>query len=176
MRLFLNPNRQAYLRELADEFGASPSHIKEELGRLSSSSLVCSEKVGRQINFSANTAHPLFPELQSMVKKALGMDRILESILSRLGNLELAFLMDDYAEGKDTGIIDLGLVGDIDHANLNDLVLKSEKYLERKIRTLVFTHTEYSNMILQLQKRPMMVLWDKKALDSDVHNSTQKTA
>jgi hypothetical protein len=29
MRLFLNPKRNAYLRELADEFDASPSHIKK---------------------------------------------------------------------------------------------------------------------------------------------------
>ena len=85
MRLFLNPQRQAYLRELAAEFDISPSQVKEELGQLHQAGLLRNERSGRQINYRANTTHPLFPELQSMVRKALGMDRILESIIERLG-------------------------------------------------------------------------------------------
>jgi hypothetical protein len=159
MRLFLNPGRKAYLRELAAEFGASPSQMKDELTQLAASGLLTSEKSGRQIDYRANSAHPLFPELHSMVKKALGMDRILDSILSRLGNLELAFLLDDYAEGKDSGIIDLLLVGDIDRENLNDLAKKTEGYLDRKIRTLVLSKSEYKAMREKLEKRPIMPLW-----------------
>lgn len=159
MRLFLNPARQAYLRELAGELGASPSQIKEELGQLAASGLLTSEKSGRQIDYQANRAHPLFPELHSMVKKALGMEHILESILIRLGNLEIALLIDDYAEGKDTGIIDLCLVGDIDLKNLQDLTQKSERYLSRKIRNLVLTREEYDRMQEQLHRRPFMILW-----------------
>ena len=164
MRLFLNAGSQAYLRELATEFDASPGQLGKELQSLSQSGLVVSEKKGRQIHYQANQEHPLFPELQSMVRKALGMDRIIESILRRLGNLELAFLMDDYAEGKDRGIIDLGLVGDIDLKNLNDLVAKSERYLDRKIRTLVLTKAEYKKMESKLTECPYLVLWEKTAV------------
>ena len=71
MRLFLNPDRNAYLRELAKEFEVSPSQIKEELDNLSAAGLLSKEKGGRQINYSANTRHSLFPELHSMVKKEL---------------------------------------------------------------------------------------------------------
>lgn len=159
VRLFLNPNRRAYLRELASEFSASPSQVKEELAQLASYGLLTSEKSGRQIDYRANQSHPLFPELHSMVKKALGMDRILDSILTRLGNLELAFLLDDYAEGKDNGIVDLGLVGDIDMHNLHDLTQKTERYLQRKIRTLVLSRDEFERMRAQLEQRPFMVLW-----------------
>ncbi len=159
MRLFLNPEGNAYLRELADEFAVSPSQVKEELSQLSGAGLLESEKHGRQIHYRANTQHPLFPELHSMVHKALGMDRIIDSVIGRLGRLELAFLLDDYAEGKDTGIIDLGLVGDIDRANLIDLVGKTERYIGRKIRTLVLTPEEYERMYLVLKKRPLLPLW-----------------
>lgn len=143
MRLFLNPERNAYLRELADEFNASPSHIKEELSNLAKTGILLRKKDGRQVLFSANRNHALFTELHSMVKKALGMDRILDSILHRLGNLEKAFLVDDYAEGKDSGIIDLVLVGSIDRENLADLTAKTEKYIDRKIRTLIFRPDEF---------------------------------
>ena len=160
MRLFLNPEGNAYLRELADEFGASPSHIKEELDQLSASNLLISKKNGRQVLFSANSDHPVFAELHSMVIKALGMDQILESIVKRLGRLEKAFLIDDYAEGKDTGIIDLVLIGDIDQGNLLDLKGKTEKYIGRKIRTLVLTADEFTGLHNNLLKRPLFLLWE----------------
>ena len=160
MRLFLNPERHVYLRELADEFNASPSHIKTELDQLKNADLLNSEKKGRQIFFSANTSHSIFPELHSMVKKSLGMDRIMESILIRLGNLKKAYLIDDYAKGKDTGIIDIVLVGDIDQYHLNDLTRKTERYIKRKIRTLVLDEKEFNALESSLKKRGMMLLWE----------------
>ncbi len=36
----------------------------------------------------------------------------------------------DYAEGKDTGTIDLVLVGNIDQYHLNDLSRKTERYIK----------------------------------------------
>lgn len=171
MRLFANPSCQSYLRELADELCASPSHIKEELDQLSSSNLLVSKKNGRQILFSANKNHPIFQELHSMVNKALGMDQILESIIKRLGNLKKAILIDDYAEGKDTGIIDLVLIGDIDQNNLQDLTKKTERYIERKIRTLVLTSAEFTQLHMSLQKRPQFLLWEQEKKTTDEEKS-----
>ncbi len=162
MRLFLNPDQQAYLRELSKEFSASPSVIKEELKNMSKVGLLSQKKNGRQIMYRANTSHPLFPELHSMVRKALGMDRILDSILNRLGKLKLTLLIDDYAAGKDTGIIDLVLVGDIDKNNLQDLVAKTERYINRKIRTLVLSEEEYKSLEATLKDRPHVTLWQSE--------------
>ena len=96
-----------------------------------------------------------------MVRKAFGMDQILESIIERLGDLEKALILDDYAEGKDTGIIDLVLIGNIDQENLQDLVGKTEKYIARKIRTLTLTSEEYDKLKPSLAKRPQLTLWRK---------------
>ena len=162
MRLFLNPKQHAYLRELANEFNASPSQVRDELRQLDEAGFLESNKNGRQINYKANQTHPLFHELQSIVQKSLGMDRILDSILGRLGNLEEAYLIDDYAEGKDTGIIDLVLIGNIDQKNLADLVLKTERYIDRKIRTLVLASNEWIKLKEKLFKRPILKLWEAK--------------
>ncbi len=159
MRLFLNPKQKAYLRELSTEFGVSPGQLSDELHSLSGAGLLSNDRNGRQVNYRANTGHPLFPELQSMVKKALGMDRILESVIERLGNVQLAILLDDYAQGKDTGIIDLALVGDINKENMLDLVAKTERYIERKIRVLAMTAEEYARLEPVLAARPRLVLW-----------------
>lgn len=161
MSLFLNPERQAYLRELAQEHSVSPGQMKSELQHLVDTDLLVGDKTGKTIYYKANTKHPLFPELNSMVRKSLGMDHILESIIERLGELERAYLIDDYAKGKDTGIIDLLLVGNINQHNLSDLVTKAEKYVGRKIRTLCMDSVEYEELIKELGKRPSLLLWQK---------------
>ena len=162
MRLFLNAGQQAYMRELADEFDAPVSQVRDELKHLNEAGLLIANKNGRQIFYRANTKHSLFPELQSMVQKALGMDHIIESILQRLGTLESAFLIDDYAEGKDSGLIDLVLVGDIDKKNLDDLVKKAERYIKRKIRTLVVTRPEHEAMKKLFNNRSKLMLWESR--------------
>ena len=86
----------------------------------------------------------------------------MNSIITRLGNLEKAFLIDDYAEGKDTGVIDLLLVGDIDQYHLNDLSRKTERYIKRKIRSLVLTEQELSDFLPKLKNRPSLLIWKAK--------------
>lgn len=95
-----------------------------------------------------------------MVSKVMGINQVIESIITRLGNLEKAYLVDDYAEGKDTGIIDLVLVGDIDPYHLNDLRTKTERYIKRKIRTLVLSKSEYKKLSQELYSRPLVIIWE----------------
>jgi DNA-binding transcriptional ArsR family regulator len=160
VRLFFNPEAKAYLRELAKEFDVSTNSVREELNQLTQTGLLESKRSGRQILYQANRTHPLFPELKSMVAKALGVDQLVDNIVQRLGNLEKAFLIDDYAEGKDSGIIDLLLVGDIDPYHLNDLSRKTERYLQRKIRSLVLNAGEYEAMGKEFENRPKVLIWN----------------
>jgi len=167
MRLFFNPKARSYLRELAKEFNVSTNAVREELNQLKKTNLLKSEKNGRQVYYMANTEHALFPELKSMVSKVMGIDQVIDSIITRLGNLEKAYLVDDYAEGKDTGIIDIVLVGNIDLYHLNDLSRKTEKYIKRKIRTLVISKDELENFFSDLKKRPKILLWEAKEKQRD---------
>ena len=160
VRFFFNPQTQSYLRELAKEFNVSTNSVREELNQLTKTKLLKSQKNGRQVHYMANTEHPLFPELKSMVGKVMGIDHVIDDIISRLGDLEIAYLIDDYAEGKDTGIIDLLLVGDIDQYHLNDLSRKTERYIKRKIRSLVLNQDEYQRLWPNLKKRPQMLIWE----------------
>ena len=160
MRLFFNPKTRSYLRELAKEFDVSTNAVREELNQLTNTKLLKSQKSGRQVLYTANTRHPLFSDLKSMVGKVMGIDQVIDGIVNRLGDLEKAYLIDDYAEGKDTGIIDLVLVGDIDQYHLNDLSRKTERYIKRKIRSLVLTRSEYNKMLPKLKERPRLLVWE----------------
>ena len=159
MRLFFNPKARSYLRELAKEFNVSTNAVREELNQLKKTNLLKSEKNGRQVYYMANTDHALFPELKSMVSKVMGIDQVIDSIINRLGNLERAYLIGDYAEGKDTGIIDILLIGEIDRYHLNDLTRKTERYVKRKIRSLVLTKDEFNNFLPTLGRRPKVLIW-----------------
>lgn len=167
VRLFFNPHSRSYLRELAKEFDVSTNSVREELNQLTKTHLLRTERNGRQVFYMANTEHPLFPELKSMVAKVMGIDRVIESIVRRLGNLQKAYLTGDYAEGKDTGIVDLVLVGDIDPFHLNDLTRKTERYIKRKIRTLVLRTDELDTYMPELENRAMLQIWEVKTPSDD---------
>ena len=160
MRFFFNPKAQSYLRELAKEFNVSTNAVREELNQLKQTNLLNTKKQGRQVYYMANQDHPLFPELKSMVSKVMGIDKVIESLVKRLGNLERAYLIDDYAKGKDTGIVDLLLVGDIDHYHLNDMSRKTERYIKRKIRSLVLNRKEFEEFFAETANRPRILIWD----------------
>jgi hypothetical protein len=162
VRFFFNPAIKSYLRELAKEFDLSTNAVREELNQLTKTNLLKSHKNGRNVYYAANADHPLFPELKSMVSKVMGMDQVIDGIVTRLGDLERAYLIGDYAEGKDTGIIDLILVGNINGHHLADLSKKTERYIERKIRTLVLDTAEYERLLPNLKNRPRLLLWERE--------------
>ena len=160
IRFFFNPNTSSYLRELAKEFNVSTNSVREELNQLTRTKLLKFKKSGRQVFYKANREHPLLRELDSMVGKVMGIDQVIDGIVNRLGDLESAYLLDDYAEGKDTGIIDLLLVGDIDQYHLNDLSRKTERYIKRKIRSLVLSRDEYKEFEPKLKACPHILIWE----------------
>jgi hypothetical protein len=161
-RFFFNPSTRSYLRELAKEFNVSTNSVREELNQLTKTKLLTSKKSGRQVFYKANQEHPLFPDLKSMVGKVMGIDQVIDGIVTRLGDLERAYLLDDYAEGKDTGIIDLLLVGNVDQYHLNDLSRKTERYINRKIRSLVLSRDEFKEFEPKLKACPHILIWKEK--------------
>jgi len=94
-----------------------------------------------------------------MVRKITGIDELVRSVVDRLGNLEAAYLVGDYARGVDTGIIDVVLVGDIDKTQLNDFSLKTEAYIHRKIRSLVLCKEEFVQLMGKKSFEPIVKLW-----------------
>ncbi|MCF8069379.1 MAG: winged helix-turn-helix domain-containing protein [Desulfobacterales bacterium] len=162
VRFFFNPKTRSYLRELSKEMSVSTNAVREELNNLTKTGLLKSEKNGRQVFYMANESHSLFPELKSMVSKVMGIDQVIDSIIMRLGDLEAAYLIDEYAEGKDSGIIDLLLVGNIDQYHLNDLSRKTERYINRKIRSLVMNRDEFNDFKSDFEKKPNILIWKAK--------------
>ena len=159
LKFFLNPNTSAYLRGLADEFGESTNGVRVELNRLLEAGLLECADEGRMKVYRANTRHPLFPELQSIAAKTLGIDQVVEQVVSRLGNVELALVTGDYARGVDSGLIDLVLVGKIDKSYFESLAAKIEGMMQRKIRPLFLTREEFARLKERITSESTLLLW-----------------
>lgn len=154
LKLFLNPEVSCYLRELAKEFSLSPNALKEELDSLSEAGYLEREQNGRSVYFSANINHPFFPEISSIVRKTLGIDRLVDEVMNSLGNVESVYILDDYAQGKDSGIIDLLVVGEVDREQLESLRQITEKKINRMIRVMSMTCGELDAHKAVLLERP----------------------
>ena len=63
LKFFLNPGSKGYLRQLAKDFGESTNGIRVELNKLTEAKVLKSYTEGRNKIYSANSAHPLFTDI-----------------------------------------------------------------------------------------------------------------
>ncbi len=161
LKFFLNSHATAYLRSLESEFGESSNGIRVELNRLENAGLLVSNSVGNKKIFQANTAHPLFGEIHSIIMKYIGFDQIIENLIQRLGDVKRVYLVGDFSKGIDSQIIDLIFVGDFDQAYLMELIVKVEKMIKRKIRYLLYDNQESATIDWSKYAPEPLLLWDK---------------
>jgi predicted nucleotidyltransferase len=157
LKFFLNSKTTSYLRGLEEEFGESSNAIRVELNRFEDAGLLTTELEGNKKLFKANTKHPLFKDINNILLKHVGIDKVVENVIENLGNLELVYLSGSFAKGSDSNIIDIILVGNIDRQYLSQLVEKAEKLISRKIRYVTYA-MEDLNKINQ-EPQPLLLLW-----------------
>lgn len=157
LKFFLNSQTTSYLRNLETEFGESTNAIRIELNRLEKAGLLNSKFSGNKKFFKANAEHPLYSEINSILKKTVGIDKIIEKVIPNIGDLKEAYITGDLAKGKDSSIIDLLLIGNsIDKSYVSNLTEKAESLIQRKIRFLVLTETEKTDY---LNKNNALFIW-----------------
>ncbi|HHP7240584.1 MAG TPA: ArsR family transcriptional regulator [Cyclobacteriaceae bacterium] len=157
LKFFLNPNNSAYLRGLESELGESSNAIRLELNRFEKANMISSTPNGNRKVFKANTSHPLYSDINSIVKKYLGLDLIVENIVQKLGDLHAVYLTGDMAKGVETHIIDLVLVGKVDAVYLSTLVDKAEQLIGRKIRYITYSLAEFEIYA----KDSFLLIWNR---------------
>jgi hypothetical protein len=160
LKFFLNSSASAHLRNLETEFGESTNAIRLELNKFESAGLLKSEMKGNKKVFHANTGHPLYSDIHSILMKTIGFDQIIDRVLTRIGNVDLAFVTGDFARGIDTSIIDLVLVGkEINKEYLLKLATRTEEMISRKIRYVVFLPEEFEKYRKNMTDREILLIW-----------------
>ena len=161
LKFFLNPGTKAYLRELSAEFGESTNSVRVELNRLTEAKILKSSSLGRKIIYRANSKHSLFRDIQNVVRKFVGLDQLVEDLIKRLGSVDKAFVIGDYAKGIDSGLIDVVLVGKVNVDTLEKFVDKTGGLINRKIRPLVLDRIEFQKLKSRLDIDNALPIWNK---------------
>lgn len=157
LKFFFNSQTKSYLRSLEKEFGESSNAIRIELNRFEEAGMLKSEHIGNRKYFQANTNHPLYNDINNIIKKFIGIDKIVERITSQIGDLESAYVTGDFARGHDSGIIDLVLVGsNLDENYISKLVTKSQELIDRKIRYIVIDEIQMKQLF---DNQPVLLIW-----------------
>lgn len=143
LKFFLNPGSSAYLRGLAEEFGESSNAVRLELNRFEDAGLLESVAKGNKKLYQANQQHPLYKDINSIIRKTIGIDQIVEEVVAKLGDVQEAYVTGDFAVGKNGKTVDILLIGTEIHKDfLLKLIDKAETVIKRKIRYLILTPEE----------------------------------
>ncbi|MEO1713302.1 MAG: ArsR family transcriptional regulator, partial [Bacteroidota bacterium] len=91
----------------------------------------------------------------------IGLDRIIENVIERLGKVEQVYLAGKFARGLDSQIIDLIFIGDIDKEFLIKLIDKAEQVINRKIRYLIYQDEEFKKIEWIKGDPEPVLLWSR---------------
>ena len=138
IKFFINVANNGYLRGLAEELHESTNSIRKELNNLTEAGYLEKEQVQNRVSYKANIKHPMFSILQKLVRQHVGLDALVEIVLQRMGPVEKIIVIGDYANGNDSGTIEVVIVGDELNFNyIEQLSVKIENEINRKVQFLV---------------------------------------
>lgn len=161
LKFFINSNTTAYLRNLATEFGESTNAIRQELNRFEQANLLTSDTVKNRKVYRANQLHPYYSEIHRILLKHTGIDKIIDTILERIGDLEEAYIINEFAEGNPGNILDMVLVGEnINLQFLHNLVTMAQELVSFKIKYITVTNKEVTKYIPAESKA--FLVWSAK--------------
>ena len=156
IKFFISQANRGYLNGLANEMGESTNAIRKELNHLYGAGYLEKVKTDNKVEYKANVKHPLFDVLRKVVLKHLGLEDVVETVLERMGNVEEIILVGDYAQGIDSGKIEVFLIG-------NRLDMEYISQLEDKIENLVNRKISFYLANKFLSDRPSIILFNQKS-------------
>jgi predicted nucleotidyltransferase len=160
LKFFLNANTSGYLKNLESEFEDSSNGIRIELNKFENAGLLVSENKGNKKIYRANIFHPLYKDIHNIIMKYAGIDKVIDDIVKRLGNVNLVYLLGAFARGLESKVIDIVIIGDIDREYLLLLIDKVEVVIEKKIRFIIYTQVDFDENREDILNQDHFLLWN----------------
>jgi len=149
IKFFVSAANKGYLNGLANEFNESTNSIRKELNNLSDAGYLLKSKQNNRVIYNADTKHPLFKVLQKIVRQHLGLEEIVETVISRMGDLDIIALTGDYAKGIDSGFIQILIIGDkVNNEYLENLKPKIKDKISRDVDFIIDSKVPKDGIIL----------------------------
>jgi predicted nucleotidyltransferase len=168
LALFFSRSEEAlYLGEIVKLTGEDRGNISRELRNLENIGLLVSRKEGNLKYYSLNRGYLLYDELRSIIQKTRGVTGTLKETLSKVQDIDYAFIYGSIASGTETAKsdIDLMVIGEIPLESLLKLMKGPEKSLGREINPSLYGVKEYKRrmkkkdpFIVRVMKEPRIML------------------
>jgi len=144
--LFGLDNDALHVREIERRSEFAIGTIQTEMKKLHKLDLVTKRRDGNRLYYSANKDHPIFPEIQALVIKTVGLLDVLRSALAGEKAIHVAFVFGSLATGseKEGSDIDLMVIGDLGLRSLSRLLYGLTEKLGREINPYILTPKEFS--------------------------------
>ena len=138
IKFFVSAANKGYLNGLANEFNESTNSIRKELNNLSDAGYLLKSKQNNRVIYNADIKHPLFKVLQKIVRQDLGLEEIVETVISRMGDVDIIALTGDYAKGIDSGIIEIVIIGgNVNNEYLENIKIKIKDKISRDVDFII---------------------------------------
>lgn len=144
IKFFVSASNRGYLRGLADEFQESTNSIRKELNQLTEAGYLIREDSEHKVYYRANIEHSLFYSLQCLIHNFLGIETFVDQVLKRAGDVHEVALLGDYAQGLDTGHVEVLVSGlELNKEYLDKAALKAGTILGKEMTI----YTECSDIV-----------------------------
>ena len=154
IKFFISAANKGYLNGLANEFNESTNSIRKELNNLSDAGYLLKSKQNNRIIYNADTKHPLFKVLQKIVRQDLGLEEIVETVISRMGDVDIISLTGDYAKGIDSGIIKIAIIGDgVNNDYLDNIKIKIKDKISREVDFIITKKVPKDGIVLYRKEK-----------------------
>ncbi len=143
--LYDKPDTPFFVRQLARHIHGSAGTVQRELMTLASAGLITRNSRENQVLYQANSTHPVFPELHSLLAKTTGVFAMLVESLSPLAQkIEFGFVYGSFARGEEKAAsdIDLMVIGEITLDELLQALAPVEHRLSRPINPTIYARQE----------------------------------
>ena len=138
----LQPDKRWYFRELARQLHLQPSSIQRDLTALTEVGILERHYDGNRVYYQAQRECPIFPELEQLLIKTVGVvDVLREALKPVLKKIKIAFIYGSIASGKARAgsDVDLMIVGDVGLERIARLFQSIETRLGRQVNPTVYT-------------------------------------
>ncbi len=139
------PDTALHMREIERRTGFAIGTVQKELQKLQRLDIISRIKDGNRVYYRANTAHPLYPEIRSLVLKTSGLTDVIKNALGNEKDIQTAFVFGSLArqEEKADSDVDLMVIGDIGLRRLTGLLMDVSGKIGREINPHVFSEKEF---------------------------------
>lgn len=143
--LLCHPDERYFVRQLESILGEDSTNLSRELAQLAELGILVSQTEGRQKYYQADKHCPIFPELQGLAIKTVGVADVLRAALADLtGRIQVAFVYGSFAQGQPRAgsDVDLMVVGDVTFAEVVAALREAQQKLGREVNPTVYPPEE----------------------------------